>query len=47
VAAERPAPAGEPVRSGIRGLQDKVRNAATTYLKRANSNVVEEEWSEF
>jgi methyl-accepting chemotaxis protein len=31
---------------GIRGLQEKVRNAAKAYLKRG-SNVVEEEWSEF
>jgi methyl-accepting chemotaxis protein len=31
---------------GVRGLQDKVRRAATSYLKRGNT-VVEEEWSEF
>jgi methyl-accepting chemotaxis protein len=45
MAKPNPAPASEP-RRGIKGLQERVRKAAKTYLNRGNT-VVEEEWSEF
>lgn len=47
--ATKPAPAAAvtPV-SGIRGIQDKLKTAATTYLKRGNTALkAEVDWSEF
>ncbi len=40
----RPAP--EPARSGIRGLQDKVKAAARSYLTNGNA-AIDKEWAEF
>jgi methyl-accepting chemotaxis protein len=46
-AAAKPEPNAAPEpRRGIKGLQERVRNAAKSYLNRGNT-AIDEEWSEF
>jgi methyl-accepting chemotaxis protein len=42
----RAAPAAAPARGGIRGMQDKLRAAAGSYLSRGNA-AVDKDWNEF
>jgi len=45
-AARAARPAREPVKGGIKALQDKVRSAARSYLERGNA-AVDKDWAEF
>ncbi|MEO9228494.1 MAG: methyl-accepting chemotaxis protein, partial [Devosia sp.] len=47
-APHRPAPRSAPPQRGIKGLQERVRNAAKSYLTKGNAALAEDdEWKEF
>ena len=43
----QPAPPPAKPRTGIKGLQDKVKQAAKSYLSQGNTALKKDEWSEF